>query len=195
MCGQENLVVFLFSRQAREIVLKYEGRLTRTRGYQTAGADVRTHQQCTVLHDHWPQLWHFEPPDLYTLYIVSTIVSLIIHILYNRLYSYSNCFAVGKGVLKHQCKWHWEMPPYTLRKKGSKRVFHRKEMSYQQPLMFEKPFPAWEASWRAVISAAISFWKTPFKKSFFLFCLHVVWLLRFVKGKKLNSLWKVKTGA
>lgn len=29
-------------RQAREIVLKYEGRLTRTRGYQTAGADVRT---------------------------------------------------------------------------------------------------------------------------------------------------------
>lgn len=27
-------------RQAREIVLKYEGRLTRTRGYQAAGADV-----------------------------------------------------------------------------------------------------------------------------------------------------------
>uniref|UniRef100_A0A3B3D9W8 Si:dkey-15b23.3 n=1 Tax=Oryzias melastigma TaxID=30732 RepID=A0A3B3D9W8_ORYME len=27
-------------KQAREIVLKYEGRLTRTRGYQTAGADV-----------------------------------------------------------------------------------------------------------------------------------------------------------
>ncbi|KAM7406648.1 hypothetical protein PAMP_001015 [Pampus punctatissimus] len=27
-------------RQAREIVLKYEGRLTRTRGYQTAGADL-----------------------------------------------------------------------------------------------------------------------------------------------------------
>uniref|UniRef100_A0A3Q3BDB8 Si:dkey-15b23.3 n=1 Tax=Kryptolebias marmoratus TaxID=37003 RepID=A0A3Q3BDB8_KRYMA len=26
--------------QAREIVLKYEGQLTRTRGYQTAGADV-----------------------------------------------------------------------------------------------------------------------------------------------------------
>uniref|UniRef100_A0A3P9CJW4 Si:dkey-15b23.3 n=1 Tax=Maylandia zebra TaxID=106582 RepID=A0A3P9CJW4_9CICH len=25
--------------QAREIVLRYEGRLTRTRGYQTAGAD------------------------------------------------------------------------------------------------------------------------------------------------------------
>ncbi|KAI4880545.1 hypothetical protein NFI96_002149 [Prochilodus magdalenae] len=27
-------------RQAREIVLKYEGRLTRTRGYQAAGADL-----------------------------------------------------------------------------------------------------------------------------------------------------------
>ncbi|XP_014834119.1 PREDICTED: transmembrane channel-like protein 3 [Poecilia mexicana] len=27
-------------KQAREIVLKYEGQLTRTRGYQTAGADV-----------------------------------------------------------------------------------------------------------------------------------------------------------
>ncbi|CAB1428615.1 unnamed protein product [Pleuronectes platessa] len=27
-------------KQAREIVLKYEGRLTRTRGYQTAGADL-----------------------------------------------------------------------------------------------------------------------------------------------------------
>lgn len=37
----------LFSRQAREIVLKYEGRLTRTRGYQTAGADVRTNQPFT----------------------------------------------------------------------------------------------------------------------------------------------------
>lgn len=27
-------------RQARIIVVKYEGRLTRTRGYQNAGADV-----------------------------------------------------------------------------------------------------------------------------------------------------------
>lgn len=27
-------------RQAKEIVLKYEGRLTRTRGYQAAGAEV-----------------------------------------------------------------------------------------------------------------------------------------------------------
>lgn len=33
--------ICVIPRQAREIVLRYEGRLTRTRGYQTAGADVR----------------------------------------------------------------------------------------------------------------------------------------------------------
>ncbi|XP_031732846.1 transmembrane channel-like protein 3 isoform X1 [Anarrhichthys ocellatus] len=37
---RRKLKVLKYQVQAREIVLKYEGRLTRTRGYQTAGADL-----------------------------------------------------------------------------------------------------------------------------------------------------------
>ena len=39
-CVMSQTAVCVLFRQAREIVLKYEGRLTRTRGYQAAGADV-----------------------------------------------------------------------------------------------------------------------------------------------------------
>lgn len=38
--GYLHVCVCVCFRQAREIVLNYEGRLTRTRGYQAAGADV-----------------------------------------------------------------------------------------------------------------------------------------------------------
>uniref|UniRef100_A0A674JYS1 Uncharacterized protein n=1 Tax=Terrapene triunguis TaxID=2587831 RepID=A0A674JYS1_9SAUR len=42
-------------RQAKEIVLKYEGRLTRTRGYQAAGAEVQG----------WR--WEQEPNNVYSI--------------------------------------------------------------------------------------------------------------------------------
>ncbi|KAM8894737.1 transmembrane channel-like protein 3 isoform 2-T2 [Spinachia spinachia] len=39
-------------KQAREVVVKYEGRLTRTRGYQTAGADVSAEETFTCALQH-----------------------------------------------------------------------------------------------------------------------------------------------
>ena len=41
---------FSFLRRAKDIVLKFEGRLTRTRGYQAAGAEVKSiHTQVPTL--------------------------------------------------------------------------------------------------------------------------------------------------
>lgn len=37
-----SLLCFSSLRRAKEIVLKFEGRLTRTRGYQAAGAEVKS---------------------------------------------------------------------------------------------------------------------------------------------------------
>lgn len=44
-----SLLCFSSLRRAKEIVLKFEGRLTRTRGYQAAGAEVRA---CVHGHSH-----------------------------------------------------------------------------------------------------------------------------------------------
>lgn len=70
------LLCVLF-RQAREIVLKYEGRLTRTRGYQAAGADVSLATCIRYLSSNHSNSSQTTPKlcifILYTVYIESLI--------------------------------------------------------------------------------------------------------------------------